>query len=95
LLPLLFDWDADNTAHAGRHGISPDDAEEALLDPDRIGTPAYGAGGEARSAFIGSTDGGRVLLVVTTRRRRRLRVVTAREASERERRQYRRRRAQG
>jgi uncharacterized protein len=95
LLPLLFDWDADNIGHVGRHGITPDDAEDALLDADRVGAPAYVAGGERRSAFIGSTENGRALFVVTTRRRRRVRVVTAREASELERRHYRRRRAQG
>jgi uncharacterized DUF497 family protein len=95
LLPLLFDWDAENVGDVGRHGITPDDAEDALLDPDRVGAPAYWAGGERRSAFIGSTEGGRTLLVVTTSRRRRVRVVTAREASDQERRHHRRRKAQG
>jgi uncharacterized DUF497 family protein len=95
LLPLLFDWDADNIGHVGRHGITPDDAEDALLDPDRVGSRAYAADGERRSAFIGSTESGRTLFVVTTSRRRRARVVTAREASELEKRHYRRRKAQG
>jgi len=49
LLPLLFDWDEGNVGHVGRHGISPDEVEDALLDPDRIGTAAYAAGDEARS----------------------------------------------
>jgi uncharacterized DUF497 family protein len=95
LLPLLFDWDEGNAGHVAGHGISPDEVEDALLDPERIGTAAYGVGDEARSATIGMTESGRILLVVTTRRRRRFRVVTAREATEREKRHYRRRRAQG
>jgi uncharacterized protein len=94
LLPLLFDWDAANMGLVGRHGISPDEVEDALLDPDRVGGPAYGAGDEARSSVIGTTEGGRILFVVLIRRRRRVRAVTARDASEQERRHYRRRRAQ-
>jgi uncharacterized DUF497 family protein len=90
LLPLLFDWDAANIAHVGRHGVAPEQAEDALLDPGRIGCDACGQDDKRRSAYIGSTDAGRALFVVTTRRRRRVRVVTARDASERERRRYRR-----
>jgi uncharacterized DUF497 family protein len=90
LLPLLFDWDEENAGHISRHGVSPDEVEDALLDPDRIGAVAYGLGGERRWAYVGSTAPGRTLLVVVTHRRRRLRVVTARDATERERRQYRR-----
>jgi hypothetical protein len=90
LLPLLFDWDEDNVGHANGHGLLPDEVEDALLDPDRVGVTAYGRDGERRSAYIGATASGRTLFVVVTRRRRRVRVVTAREATERERRQYRR-----
>jgi uncharacterized DUF497 family protein len=95
LLPLLFDWDADNIGHVGCHGLTPEEVEEALLDPDRVGDSAYAVDGERWSAFIGSTQAGRTLFVVTTLRRRRVRVVTAREAAARERRHYRRRKAQG
>jgi uncharacterized DUF497 family protein len=88
LLPLLFDWDDANAGHIGRHGVSPDEAEDVLLDIHRMRIGAYGGLGERRSAFIGSTEDGGVLYVVTTLRRRRLRVVTARNATERERRWY-------
>jgi uncharacterized protein len=92
LLPLLFDWDPWNVSHLAHHDVQPEDAEETLLDPDRIGTDAYGLNGEKRWAFIGATETGRVLFVVMTRRRSRVRVVTGRNATERETRQYRRRR---
>jgi uncharacterized DUF497 family protein len=90
LLPLLFDWDDANVEHVGRHRVTPDEAEDALLDPGRIGGGAGGRQDERRWAYLGATGAGRVLLVVTTRRRRRVRVVTARDTSERERRRYRR-----
>ncbi|HEY4026375.1 MAG TPA: BrnT family toxin, partial [Candidatus Dormibacteraeota bacterium] len=80
MLPLLFDWDAGNVDHVARHGIAPEEVEDALLDPQRIGADVCRPLGEARWAYLGSTDAGRVLFVVTTRRRRRVRVVTAREA---------------
>ena len=92
MLRLLFDWDAANVLHLGRHGVSPEEVEEALLDPRRTGAGAYGRDGERRSAYIGSTEKERVLFVVTTARRRRLRVVTARDATDRERRWHRQRR---
>jgi uncharacterized DUF497 family protein len=94
LLPLLFDWDTANIGRVGRHVISPEEAEEALLDLQRFGVGTYGGHGERRSAYVGSTEEGRVLLVVTTTRRRRVRVVTARDTTELERRWYRRRRAE-
>jgi uncharacterized DUF497 family protein len=94
LLPLLFDWDASNVDHVGRHGVAPEEVEDALLDLRRMGVATCGPGGERRWAYTGSTEVGRVLFVVTTRRRRRVRIVTAREATERERRWYRRGRAQ-
>jgi uncharacterized protein len=88
LLPLLFDWDASNVSHIARHGVRPEEAEEALLDPGRVGAAAYDVLGEERSAYIGVTEGERLLFVVVTHRRRRIRVVTARDASARNRLHY-------
>ena len=86
-----FDWDDENTAHISRHGVEPWEAEEALLDPGRIRTPAHRVGRETRRAALGATEAGRVLFVVYTRRRGKVRVVTARDAEDREKRRYRRR----
>jgi uncharacterized DUF497 family protein len=86
-----FDWDDDNIEHISRHGVDPWEAEEALLDPGRIGTPAHNVGGETRRAALGATEAGRILFVVYTRRRGKVRVVTARDAENREKRRYRRR----
>ena len=86
-----FDWDDENIAHISRHGVELWEAEEALLDPGRIGTPARNVGRETRRAALGATEAGRVLFVVYTRRRGKVRVVTARDAEDREKRRYRRR----
>ena len=84
-----FERDEANEGHIARHGITPEEAEEALEDPRRIGVPAYDADIERR-AILGATIDGRVLFVVFTIRRGRLRVVAARDATTTQRRRYRR-----
>jgi uncharacterized protein len=85
-----FEWDDGNVDHIARHGVSTDEAEEALADPHRLGTSAYSVGRERRSALIGATQDGRVLLIVYTWRSGAIRVVTARDADQAQRRRYRR-----
>jgi uncharacterized protein len=86
----MFDWDDANGDHVARHGVTTDEAEEALLDPRRVGMPVYHVAAERRSGALGATEDGRVLFVVFTRRGSRLRVITARDALAHERRRYRR-----
>ncbi len=88
----LFDWDGANIEHIAEHGVSPDEAEEALLDARRIPAASYGVADERRRAVIGVTETGRLLIVVYTRRRNMIRVITASDASDAAKRQYRRRR---
>jgi uncharacterized DUF497 family protein len=85
-----FEWDEANEEHIARHGVTPEEAEEALTDSRRVGAPAYNTEGEQRRAYLGATDDGRVLFVVYTRRRSKLRVVAARDATSAQRRRYRR-----
>ena len=87
---MRFDWDEANERHLARHGVTPEEAEEALTDPRRLGAPAYDIEGELRRAFLGATTDGRVLFVVTTLRRGSVRVITARDATLAQRRRYRR-----
>jgi uncharacterized DUF497 family protein len=86
-----FDWDDDNIEHIARHGVEPWEAEDAMLDPDRVGASARNVPGERRFAVVGATESGRVLFVVFTRRERGIRVITARDANDSEKRRYRRR----
>jgi len=85
-----FDWDEGNVDHLDRHGVTPEEVEEALMDSRRVGTAAYNAPGERRSAVVGATEDGRLLFVVYTWRGRKVRVVTARDADQAQRRRYRR-----
>jgi uncharacterized protein len=87
----VFEWDEHNSMHIAEYGLSPEDVEEALVDPRRLGTPAYNVAGAERRAVIGATSEGSLLLVAVTRRGDVVRVVTARDANEWERKRYRRR----
>ncbi len=87
----MFEWDDGNIDHITEHGLEPEDVEDALLDPQRLGAPAYNRGGEVRRAVLGATSAGRILFVVVTACDALLRVVTARDATSDEQRRYRRR----
>jgi len=82
-----FDWDEANHAHIAAHGLAPE-VEDALLDPERVGAPAYNVERERRWAAVGATQAGRALLVVFTLRSGPVRVITARDARRAERRRY-------
>ncbi|MBI2759827.1 MAG: BrnT family toxin [Chloroflexi bacterium] len=86
-----FEWDDDNVDHIARHRVSPEEVEEAFADRDRVPRTASRTEQEARWAFIGRTEAGRLLFVVFARRGHEVRVVTARDASATERQVYRRR----
>ncbi len=87
---MNFDWDSANINHIARHSVRPEEAEEALLDRKRIGTPAYQVENERRWAILGKSNNGRILFIVFTRRNGLIRVVTARDATSKEKRRYRR-----
>jgi uncharacterized DUF497 family protein len=84
----VFDWDDSNVDHIARHQVQPEEAEEALTDPRRIGAPAYDVENEQRRAILGATVDGRILFVVYTIRHGKPRVVAARDATARQRRRY-------
>lgn len=86
-----FEWDEANLGHVARHGVEPWEAEEAVIDPDRVGASARKTSGERRFAVVGATGSGRMLFVVFTQRGERLRVITARDVDDGEKRRYRRR----
>jgi uncharacterized protein len=85
-----FDWDDANEEHIAEHGITPEEAEEAMSDRRRQSQPAYSTPTERRRGTLGATEDGRVLVVIYTYRRGAIRVVTARDANAAERRRYRR-----
>ena len=71
-----FDWDDDNEAEIARHGVTPEEAEEVLLNTP-VPLRQYKRNDEARTMVVGRTDAGSPLVVVYTKRRDMIRVVTA------------------
>lgn len=85
---MIFIWDEENIQHIARHDVEPFEAEDALMDPQRIKFSAH----SGNMGIIGSTEDGRRLVVIYIKKvEGRLRVITARDATESEVRAYRRR----
>jgi hypothetical protein len=75
---MEFDWDADNLQHIARHGIDPNEAEEAvLIEPLEADFQPHE--NEERVLCFGRTKSGRLLTILYTERRGKIRVVTAYE----------------
>lgn len=75
-----FDWDGANRRHIARYKVTPEEAEQVLLN-DPFDLRYEVAGGEERWTAIGHTNDVRVLIVVwTVREDERIRVITARAA---------------
>lgn len=76
---MAFDWDKENLAHIARHGVTRQEAEEAL-DSDPMDVTEQDHEEEVRLMQMGITKQMRILIVVTTWRDDLLRVVTAYDA---------------
>jgi uncharacterized protein len=72
----MFDWDEANVAHIAKHGVTLEEAEEAIMiAPIDLESQYYE--GEERFLLVGITSAARVLVVAITWRGDRVRVVTA------------------
>ena len=78
---VQFDWDDANRDHIAQHGITPEAAEQVMLN-EPLEWERQTRNNEERMQYLGETDFGRVLFVVTTIREDKLRVVTAWSAKE-------------
>ncbi len=75
---LEFEWDDANQNHIARHGISPEEAEQAVtIDPLDADIQQHES--EPRVLCFGRTKSGRLLTVLYAERRGKVRVVTAYE----------------
>jgi len=84
-----FDWDDANVAHLERHGIDPEESEDAVLDEFALDFPAHrGPRGQRRFGVLGKALSERILVVILEERGERVRVVTARVAEIEERSLY-------
>jgi uncharacterized DUF497 family protein len=77
-----FDWDQQNREHIAAHGVTPEEAEQVLLN-DPIALEEEIRNGEWRQMYLGETGTHRILLVVTCEIDELIRVVTAWPAKER------------
>jgi len=75
-----FDWDDANIGHIARHGVTPDEVEQAFKNDPLVMLATQKRGGETRVLCAGLTDAGRALQFVYTLRRGRIRVITAHTA---------------
>ena len=78
-----FDWDDANRDHLARHRVTPEEAEQAILDSHAILLEIESAGGEERAKAVGMTSRGRVLAAVFALRGETIPVITAYAASPR------------
>lgn len=72
---MLFDWDDANRNHIARHGVTPEDCEEAIAQ-ELLTVPEPDRTDEARWKTIGHVKDRRLDVIWTLRGERR-RVVTA------------------
>ena len=81
-----FEWDAAKAeSNARKHGVTFEQAVEALTDPHSVEMPD--ATGATRVVTFGLSVAG-VLFVVSTERGDRTRIISARKASRAQRRHY-------
>lgn len=85
---MQFEWDSANIEHIARHNITPEEAEQVMLN-EPFDTHVEFRNGERRTAHLGETDEGRVIFVFVTERNGKIRVVTAYDADHKARRYYR------
>lgn len=85
-----FQWDQGNIDKSYlKHGITPNEAEEVLLDKDILLLEDIDhSKQEGRFEAIGKISKGKMLFLAFTIRRNKIRIISARTASKKERRQY-------
>ena len=81
-----FDWDDANEDHILRHGVMPNEVEEAASLKNVLAAKTVKR--EKRWKLLGKTFAGRYLVVIFTVRRKLFRAVTAYDMNANERRTY-------
>ena len=71
-----FDWDDSNRDHLALHNVTPEEAEEAVLDPHAVLLDIQ-SDEEERIKSVGITSRGRIIVVISTFRGEAIRPITA------------------
>jgi uncharacterized protein len=72
----VFDWNAANAEHIARHGVTPEECEEAYRNGPMV-IEHQERKDEHRRLCLGETGSGRLLTFVVTERKGKIRFVTA------------------
>jgi len=83
-----FEWDEANIAHIARHGITPEECEEAYRNGPLV-IEALERSRERRRLCLGETNAARLLTLVITERKGKIRFVTAHPMHSKQRKIYR------
>ena len=84
---MEFDWDAGNRKHIARHGITPEEAEEAIqIEPLEADVQSHER--EERVLCLRRAKSGRMLTILYSERRGKIRVITAYEMTRQQQRMY-------
>ncbi len=70
---VRFIWDAENILHIARHGVTPQECEDVLLDDRTIHVPSH----SQRLSAYGVTSAGRAMRVIYAEQSDGIRVTTA------------------
>lgn len=73
---MEFDWDAANTEHIARHGVSPEECEQAYRNGPMV-IEHQRRRHERRRLCLGETNKGRLLAFVVVERKGKIRFITA------------------
>ncbi len=73
---MTFEWEPANVCHLAAHKVTPEEAEQALMN-EHLTIETQMVGDEERTVCLGRTNAGRFLTFIYTERKDRVRFVTA------------------
>jgi|SRR3989304_4719957 len=80
-----FEWDKGNREKPKKHGLTPEESEEAFFDDNKV---VFGdwrhSTAEQRITLLGKTKKGRLLNITYTVRKNKIRIITARPINRKE-----------
>lgn len=86
---LEFEWDEGNREKPRKHGLTPEETEEAFFDENKvIFTDWKHSATEQRITLLGKTKKGQLLNITYTIRAKKIRIITARPTNRKEVRLY-------
>ena len=84
--PVTFQWDKGNIDKPKKHGLTPEETEEAFFDKNKIIFKDWKHSSEIeqRITLLGKNKSGRLLNITYTARNNMIRIITARPINKKE-----------